>query len=351
MGIKKEFFLNLFLVFVSTSLTLLAGELIVRDYRAGFENVVLKQGNLIETFFPGLFSYDPTVGWVPTPRTSGERWGTKIHLLDDGIRSNGHLLLNNRRGRILVVGDSFTFGDEVGDHETWPSFLERFTGYRVLNAGVSSYGLDQMVLRAEQLIPKYKPDTLIISVIFDDLDRCRQSVRHGIPKPYFVVENDQLVLKNVPAPPKPQPKLDWFKSIFGYSHLANKIMERFFPYYWWEGTNQDFRYIKTDVNRVTQILFERLDKLAQERKMRVIVLVQGDINVSETRVLLFEYVLSYIRSNLKNIEICNLYPYFFVQKKANPEGFLNAFSEGVSHLSPEGNAWVAMKLKEKMFGP
>ena len=51
---------------------------------------------------------------------------------------------------ILAVGDSFTFGDEVKDDETWPAHLQQLLGRRVLNAGVSGYGFDQIVLRAEK---------------------------------------------------------------------------------------------------------------------------------------------------------------------------------------------------------
>jgi hypothetical protein len=33
------------------------------------------------------------------------------------------------------------------DEETWPTQLQRLTGRRVLNGGVTGYGFDQMVLQ------------------------------------------------------------------------------------------------------------------------------------------------------------------------------------------------------------
>jgi hypothetical protein len=41
-------------------------------------------------------------------------------------------------------------------------------GRRVLNGGVTGYGFDQMVLRAEQLIAAHKPSVVIASFIADD---------------------------------------------------------------------------------------------------------------------------------------------------------------------------------------
>ena len=43
----------------------------------------------------------------------------------------------------MAVGDSFTFGDEVNDGQTWPAQLQQLTGRRVINGGVSGYGFDQ----------------------------------------------------------------------------------------------------------------------------------------------------------------------------------------------------------------
>lgn len=45
--------------------------------------------------------------------------------------------------RILALGDSFTFGYGVADHETWPAMLEQKLGpgVRVTNAGTTSYNV------------------------------------------------------------------------------------------------------------------------------------------------------------------------------------------------------------------
>ena len=349
---KKEFLLNTSLVLGSIFFALVAAELAVRDYHQNiFGNLILAQGgDLIAHHFDGLYAHDSRLGWVPSANAAKRTWDKfDVHTLDDGIRSNGNLLPAKSRPLILAVGDSFTFGDDVADTDTWPAFLQRLTGYRVLNAGVSSYGFDQTVLRAEGLAPKYKPDILIVSLIYDDIDRCNQYVRHGVPKPYFTVENHQLALKNVPVHFKSKARLDWFRSIFGYSHLASKLMDRLFPQYWWQDTLRDNRYMNNDLQEITDLLFKRLKEFS-DGKTRVILLVQADVNVSETRNMVLEYLLSRVKSDSGHIEICNTIPYLLQLKKQKPREFSNIFSPptGGVHMSAQGNALIAAILKEKI---
>ena len=67
--------------------------------------------------------------------------------------------------RILILGDSFTFGDEVSDNETWPAVLEKIANKKVVNGGVFGYGIDQSFLRMKVLVAKYNPDIVIFSFI------------------------------------------------------------------------------------------------------------------------------------------------------------------------------------------
>ena len=103
---------------------------------------------------------------------------------------------------ILAVGNSFTFGDEVEDSETWAAHLEEILNKRVLNAGVGAYGIDQAFLRAELLLDKYDPDVVILSFISDDISRTEFSYYPygGGWKPYFEYRDGSLILRNVPVP-------------------------------------------------------------------------------------------------------------------------------------------------------
>lgn len=91
---------------------------------------------------------------------------------------------------IVAFGDSMTEGYAVGDDETWPAALERLTHRPVLNAGVRGYDLDQMVLRAERLVPELNPSTVVLAFIADDISRTALAVRDFRSKPYFIPDGE-----------------------------------------------------------------------------------------------------------------------------------------------------------------
>ena len=86
----------------------------------------------------GASAYDSELGWVLRPDL---KW-TGFSTLPYGIRSNGNDATELRAGGVLAVGDSFTAGSEVHDHQTWPAQLEGLIGQPVMNGGVGGYGTD-----------------------------------------------------------------------------------------------------------------------------------------------------------------------------------------------------------------
>ena len=128
---------------------------------------------------------------------------------------------------ILVVGDSFAHGDEVRDDESWPARLQGLIGRRVVNAAMSGYGIDQMVLRAEIVAREARPAAIILSFISDDVRRAEMKRVWGASKPYFEWVNGQLVERNVPVPPHPDPEqtLDVWQRLFGWSVLLDRVLD------------------------------------------------------------------------------------------------------------------------------
>lgn len=108
---------------------------------------------------------------------------------------------NDDRYQVLLIGDSFTFGDDADDRHIWPWLLqEKDTQLNILNMGGTGYGVDQMLITLEEELPEYAPDLVIASFISDDLVRSTLSFR-DYQKPRFTLDqNDELQLENIPVP-------------------------------------------------------------------------------------------------------------------------------------------------------
>jgi len=104
----------------------------------------------------------------------------------------------------LVVGDSFTFGDNVSDNETWPACLERKLGRGVDNGGVFGYGTAQALRRASLKLAEKSYTTLVLSTLvgsYDgDFERDRLSFRTGFPKPAVIHTKNGIGWSAVPDP-------------------------------------------------------------------------------------------------------------------------------------------------------
>jgi hypothetical protein len=104
--------------------------------------------------------------------------------------------------RVVIVGDSFTFGLEVPFESAWGTVLERRLGetVRIVNLGVDGYGVDQAVLRYERDGRPWKPDVAILGFIEHDLIRTLSVYSFvtfpewGFPfaKPRFALRNGAL---------------------------------------------------------------------------------------------------------------------------------------------------------------
>jgi len=217
-----------------------------------FHPARLRHITRLESVYP--YAYHERLGWATVPGKSVN--GQSIDAR--GLRGNG-FSSNVRGGSILVLGDSFVYGDEVGDAETWPAHLERILGRTVLNGGVCGYGLDQIVLRGEELIPRLKPALVLVSIIPEDIRRCRLLCRYGAKPCFDIIEQDQLLLKNLPVPysffHRPR-QLAW--DLAGTSFLVDEVLLRIAPE-WWRGKH----YIREAHQREKELVTPLLRKLKQ----------------------------------------------------------------------------------------
>ena len=77
--------------------------------------------------------------------------------------------------RILILGDSYTFGWAVNDDEAYPGILEKYltdSGVQasVLNAGVPGFSTIQEEALLKEIAPKAKPHVVILSYVMNDAE-------------------------------------------------------------------------------------------------------------------------------------------------------------------------------------
>lgn len=106
--------------------------------------------------------------------------------------------------RIAVLGDSFAEAPQVDLEQTFWAVMEgelqsceAFGGLdvEVLNFGVSGFGTAQELQMLRHYVWPYEPDLVLLAFFAgNDVSDNSQQLRPGEIKPYFTIENDELVL-------------------------------------------------------------------------------------------------------------------------------------------------------------
>jgi lysophospholipase L1-like esterase len=146
-----------------------------------------------------LHTYSPVYGWTPRPSFRYTLAGSETTINRLGYR--GREVAGARtpgRARIVMLGDSITFGYGVRDGETFSAVMETLDPrLEVVNLGVQGYGTDQELLKLEREGFAYAPDVVVLNVCLanDLLDNASsRSIYDGVyPKPYFRLEDGRLV--------------------------------------------------------------------------------------------------------------------------------------------------------------
>lgn len=156
---------------------------------------------------PIYYSFDdphPTRGWAVKPNLRNlpvfdGKWLSSNSRGARGVREYAEPKPDGVM-RVLVFGDSLTFGDEVTDDETYVAHLQTMLpGTEVLNLGVHGYGHDQMLLYLKEVGARYKPDVILLGFTTIDMKRNLLGFRDFM-KPRFDLVRDHLVLRNTPIP-------------------------------------------------------------------------------------------------------------------------------------------------------
>ena len=320
----------------------LGPELLLRMYHGKLLDVEsLHRGNLTRT---PRAEYDPHLGWVPAKGHHFRPPQERSYLNEFGLRSNGPLSAppnpEDSRNVILAVGDSFTFGDRVSDHQTWPAQLERLTGRQVLNGGVFGYGVDQAYLRAQSLLETYDTDLVLLALIDDDVNRAEFSYFSGW-KPYFEWVDGDLLLRNTPVPRFGSPsQFAALHSILGYSYFSRFLLRRVAPTWWYGATKK----VHSDGERVTIELAKRLGKMATRRGAVLVVITLPNDDDDWVGVLASGTSRPRLPAVVKRIQQHGIRVLDLAPRLASLHASVNGDVFVIGHYSESANAWVAEQI-------
>jgi len=250
---------------------------------------------------------------------------------------------------VLAVGDSFTFGDQVSDDETWPAQLEQLLQRPVLNGGVFGYSFAQTVLRAEQLLDEHVVETVVCSLIPDDLKRCELSRRYT-PMPWFAFVGDQLELRGVPVPDTAKDnELDqqYVRKLLGYSALMDMVFWNVCPS-WWVGQEREVREHASGTGiLIGKKLLDRLREKCATKGVRLVLVLQGNAPEHETGapVRATELLGHGEQLGITTLDLATRFRDLAIEDPSLEQKFFRG------HMTAVGNRWVAEQIAAVLGRP
>ena len=152
------------------------------------------------------YLYDNLYGWKNIPGWQATTINQPLSINSKGLRDREYPYLKPPgTKRILVLGDSYTWGYGVTNEEIYTEVLEealqqKYPHYEVINGGVSGWGTDQQYLFLVNEGLKYSPDLVIVAHFFNDLDEILHTKMYGLQKPMFTLQGGEIFLSNYPVP-------------------------------------------------------------------------------------------------------------------------------------------------------
>ena len=126
-------------------------------------------------------SGDPLIGWRnygPVVREEDNCLGQPVSYSYDDVGARIHRGFDVARTRIIMVGDSYTRGDEIADDETFAAGLSGLLGVSVANHGMGGYGPTQALLNLEAVAGRYpEARVAVLGIMYENLYRMVNSYR------------------------------------------------------------------------------------------------------------------------------------------------------------------------------
>jgi hypothetical protein len=200
---------NLVLVCVSMLVSIAGAELFLRRFEAGKPFSTGWAGEFKSRSGPDFIA-DEFTGWRMRP-SHDFVWVTEgtphnYHANAQGFRADADFTTDGSKKRIVLAGDSYTFGSGSDYQDSFGAVVERKSSNRtVYNLGMPGFGVDQVWMSVRHQGLALKPDLIVVGVV--DADFERSLVPHAMggtgAKPAFKLMNGRLVLRTHEQPPGP----------------------------------------------------------------------------------------------------------------------------------------------------
>ena len=184
----KRAFVSTLLVFFLCTLGIIGAEVLAQAY----VYLVAEKGK--------RFQPDERLGWIPLPNMTIERRNADgdIYIIStdsSSVRGPSSYPDSDKIRRMLVLGDSFAFGEGVNLEDRFDTRMtKRLPDLAVINISVPGYGTDQQVIRARQYIPLLELGDIVLVLLygndFHDVARTRHS---GRSKPWYEMSKGGLI--------------------------------------------------------------------------------------------------------------------------------------------------------------
>lgn len=291
--------------------------------------------------------HDPDLGWVGRPNF---RDPGGVTLNAEGLRASREYTQErvDGVGRVMLLGDSFTFGMLVKDEETFGAQLEarlapRLGEVEVINAGVCGYGTDQAYLYWKKRGHTYRPDVVVLGLFVDDFVRTGLS-NFGYLKPKLEVVGGELVVRNTPIPvpesltmaqlPPARDGLRLFSALAHFQRKARwKSRGEWQPPERFDATAEVIEHILKDLDA---------DARAKGAKLVVLLFPTQDYDLRFDSVRIERAVTE--ASQRQGVLLVDLKPKLLAWDEAHPDD--RAYNPATYHWSPAGHGVAADALFE-----
>lgn len=163
------------------------------------KTIALQNGDM--TFY----QFDSLTGFWGRPsmerEVSSPAFGTTVRVChnEDGNRDSS-FVAERDVPTVVCLGGSHTWGAGVDQEARYTDFLAKDTGWRVVNMGHCSLGLDQVCLAVLEKSPRYRPSVIVLEQYPWAIHRILNNYVNGFVKPYFALSpKAELTLRKVPG--------------------------------------------------------------------------------------------------------------------------------------------------------